>query len=326
MIYKKRFLILTMILGLTFSVNAQFDVKLHITSGITDTAILSAIENNTSLLLSEIGLAFVEERDPDFLAIAISPTAQKSILDTWHNTLFNCSRSELNRKVIKRYDGGFQVREIPITIFDDSVALADRMLDYVVNYNANGGIEDFYVTSHSISTMISEGTEVREFTRRQRILDFIEQFRTAYNTKDLKFLNTVYGDSALIITGRVIKVQPVDSNIKVPYEMVDYTTQTKDQYLRKMKYVFAANKYLNLEFEETEIHQHPKYPEIYGVTFLQHWNAATYKDKGYVFLMIDFADDDNPIIQIRTWQPEKYNDEKLSKDEIFKVTSFNINR
>jgi hypothetical protein len=326
--YKKSFFVLSVLLSATINVHAQFDVKLHITDGITNIGVRTAIEKNTSLLLSEIGRAFVEERDPNFAAIAISPEAQKSILDTWHNTPFNCSRSELNRKIIKRYDGGYQVREIPVTIFDDSVALDDRMLNYVVNYNASGKIEDFYVTSHSISAMISEGMEVKEYVRRERIVDFIDQFRTAYNTKDLNFLNMVYGDSALIIIGKVVKIQPIkDSPVQIPTRQIDYTTQTKVQYLRKMKFVFAANKYINLDFKELEIQQHPKYPEMYGVVFKQHWNTSTYKDVGYVFLMIDFADENNPIIHIRTWQPERYNSgQELSKDEIFSVTSFIINR
>jgi hypothetical protein len=51
-----------------------------------------------------------------------------------------------------------------------------------------------------------------------------------------------------------------------------------------------------------------------------------YNDKGYVFLMMDFLDEDKPIIQIRTWQPEKYNGTYLKPDEIFSVTSFDINR
>ena len=53
---------------------------------------------------------------------------------------------------------------------------------------------------------------------------------------------------------------------------------------------------------------------MYGVTVKQDWNSTTYSDKGYVFLMIDLKDVDNPIIHVRTW------DEKDS----FNIKSFPI--
>ena len=69
--------------------------------------------------------------------------------------------------------------------------------------------------------------------------------------------------------------------------------------------------------------KHKKYPEIYGVTFKQHWNTTRYSDVGYVFLLIDFQDEENPIIHVRTWQPEKYaNGKKLERDKVFGLGTF----
>ena len=44
-----------------------------------------------------------------------------------------------------------------------------------------------------------------DYARRQIIVDFIENFRTAYNRKDNVMLNSVFSDKALIITGRARK-------------------------------------------------------------------------------------------------------------------------
>lgn len=33
--------------------------------------------------------------------------------------------------------------------------------------------------------------------------------------------------------------------------------------------------------------------------------SSTYGDKGYLFLMVDINDPENPIIKVRTWQPER---------------------
>ena len=57
--------------------------------------------------------------------------------------------------------------------------------------------------------------------------------------------------------------------------------------------------------------QHSLYPEIYGVSFLQMWTDQHGTDNleskmpGYIFLMIDFKENENqPIIHVRTWQPQ----------------------
>ena len=45
--------------------------------------------------------------------------------------------------------------------------------------------------------------------------------------------------------------------------------------------------------------------EIYGIQIHQDYYSSTYGDTGYLFLMVDINDPDNPIISIRTWQPER---------------------
>jgi predicted nucleic acid-binding protein len=326
---RRNFFIISILFGVLY-VQAQTDVKLHITDGIADTVIKAAIESNSSLLLTEMGKAFIEERTPDFTGIAISPEASKTIVSIWnHTSMMSCSVSELNRKCIIRYDGGYQIRDIPVIMLNENIADADRKQEVCINYTSQGVIDEIFISNdiHRISSFVTEGMEVQEGRRRQRILDFVEQFRTAYNTKDLEFLKMVYSDNALIITGKVVKVMAnVEKRIQVPEEHIVYTVQTKEEYLRKMKYIFINNRYINLEFSEVEIQQHPKYPEIYGVVFKQYWNVSTYNDTGYVFLMIDFIDENNPVIHIRTWQPQRYNKQDLKREEVFGVTSFVVNR
>lgn len=324
---RKFFLVLSIMFFWTFYAHAQFDVNLQITDGIVDTALKSAIENNTSLLLSELGKALMEDRVPDFTDISISPEASTTILSVWNNTsVMNCNVSELNRKCINRYDGGYQIRNIPIFMAD--AAEDDQKQEIAINYTNSGKIDGVFIYDKDMygTTLLTEGVEVKEFQRRQRIQDFVEEFRTAYNTKNLNFLEIVYSDNAIIITGKIIKTIPDnEATIKVSKEQIKYVTQTKEQYLRKMKFIFAANKYINLEFQDIEIQQHPKYPELYGIVLKQYWNSSTYNDVGYVFLMIDFKDEDSPIIHIRTWQPEKYNGVELRSDEVFGITSFDDN-
>ena len=45
---------------------------------------------------------------------------------------------------------------------------------------------------------------------------------------------------------------------------------------------------------------------------------------GYLFLMINFEDEMNPTIQVRTWQPDKYNGKPLPREEVFSLDMFSI--
>ena len=91
-----------------------------------------------------------------------------------------------------------------------------------------------------------------------------------------------------------------------------------------MKKIFAGNKYINVLFDEVEVIQHPKWTNIYGVTLKQEWHSNRYSDVGFIFLMIDFKDENHPLIQVRTWQPEKLDGKVLSRDEVFSLGDFNI--
>lgn len=83
-----------------------------------------------------------------------------------------------------------------------------------------------------------------------------------------------------------------------------------------------------MKFSDIEIVEHPKYDNIYGVTLKQLWKTDRYQDEGYLFLMVDFRDSDNPLIQVRTWQPYKDTAGNIvtQKKDVFHLGSFRIVR
>ncbi|HOQ81377.1 MAG TPA: nuclear transport factor 2 family protein, partial [Candidatus Cloacimonadota bacterium] len=91
-------------------------------------------------------------------------------------------------------------------------------------------------------------------------------------------------------------------------EKVEYVKQNKSEYISHTKRVFASNKQIRVFFDDIDISISPKNDNIYGVQLLQTWRGDYYADKGYLFLMIDFTDDEHPKIYVRTWQPEKDED------------------
>jgi hypothetical protein len=154
-------------------------------------------------------------------------------------------------------------------------------------------------------------------------LDFIENYRTAYNRKDLQYITDVFSDNALIIVGKVVKLKedsPDYLSGNFSAEQVQYIRHSKKSYLIALTKNFHKNRFINIGFNEIEIFMHPVYERIYGVTLLQHWTSSNYSDSGYLFLMVDFKEERNPIIHVRTWQPEKF----VTRNEVFSLGDFEI--
>jgi hypothetical protein len=134
------------------------------------------------------------------------------------------------------------------------------------------------------------------------IINFVEDFRTSYQLKDIDFLEKVFSDKALIITGKVLE-STSQGELKT---MVEYKRQTKVEYLTNLKDIFARAKMININFDTIRVVRHPKITDIYGVNLKQTWNSESlkggrYRDVGYVFLVIDFAVEEKPKIWVRTW-------------------------
>jgi hypothetical protein len=327
MIRKKTFsVILFLAVTFTVSTHAQEGVtQLRITEGIEEGIAKMQIELNTSLLLTAMSVCMIEGTLPDTSGIDISDEAAQTLLSMWQSSSeMICPISNVERKCLHRMQGGYQVRDIPVSIL--AAPEEDREHNLVINYTKNGQIDDIFVAVDNarIDQILLNNVSVEDLARRMRILDFVEQFRTSYNIRDLNHIKKVFSNNALIITGKVVKEKPNSDQVlkNIGTEKIVYQTQTKQEYVAKLEGIFANNKYINIGFEDIEVMTHPKYSEIYGVTLKQKWNTTNYSDVGYLFLMIDFKDDDNPLIHVRTWQPEKYNGRELAREERFHVGSF----
>jgi hypothetical protein len=327
MIRKRTFsIILFLAIISTVRTHAQEGVtQLHITEGIEEGVAKMQIELNTSLLLTAMSSSIIDGALPDTTGIDISAEAAQTLLSMWQYTSeMVCPISNVERKCLHRTQGGYQVRDIPVSIL--AAPEDDRDHNLVINYTKYGRIDDIFVAvdNAQIDQILLNNVSVEDLARRMRILDFVEQFRTAYNIKDLNHIKKVFSNNALIITGKVVKEKPNSDQVmqNIGAEKIVYQTQTKNEYVAKLARIFTNNKYINIEFDDIEVMTHPKYSEIYGVTLKQRWNTTGYSDVGYLFLMIDFKDDDNPLIHVRTWQPEKYNGKELAREERFHVGSF----
>lgn len=303
------------------------NTKVKITDGITDTYLKSKIELGISSLLKSFNVAVINGNNPKVDNDLLSKTARNVLNDLWKTSPMTCPVSEINEICLTTSDG-YQVRNIPVTMMNAEESDQDQEL--VFSIDKHGKIYDISIAidENKYTEIMSEHISVEDLFRRQVIVDFVESYRTSYNRKDLEFIESVFSDNALIITGKVIKEKPKSDYAlrALSTERIVYQKRTKQEYIRNLKKVFSANKYINVLFDEVEVIQHPKLTDIYGVTLKQEWHSDKYSDVGFVFLMIDFQDELHPLIQVRTWQPEKLDGKVLDRDEVFNLGDFDIVR
>ena len=277
--------------------NAQYKTDFLLT-GISEGPLKTTMEQGVSSLLTEFNVAQFAGRalnlEAEGLQGKVTSHAAASLRALWRNSPFRCTETEVIEKCLKT-PSGYQVRNIPLLMepLDKENYQDDLYQELVIN-----------------------------FRRRQVILDFVENFRTAYNRKDIPFLTQVFSDDALIITGRQIKQAKADAGISLA-KSFEYKRQTKAEYLANLTGVFQRNKTIKVIFDDIKVVKHPMKDYYYGVTLRQGWRADTYSDVGYVFLLMDFKDENNPIIHVRTWQPNKYDDgTEVPEDKIFSLSDF----
>lgn len=301
-----------------------------ITDGEVDPNVKAHMETNVKALLDAFRTAADNgEKTVKLSKDNVSKTAIEEIKEIWKSSAMSCPPMNLNCRCLKT-SNGYQVRGIPVDILAADGDEARQEL--TINFDTEGTISNVAIAieMNRYEELMAQKQSDLDYARRQIIVDFIENFRTAYNRKDNAMLNSVFSDKALIITGRVVKEKPNSdlTRLTLNNNRVVYIKQTKQEYLTKLAQVFKTVKFINVKFSDIEIVEHPKFDSIYGVTLKQSWRTDRYHDEGYLFLMIDFRDSDNPLIQVRTWQPYKDAAGNIvtQKDEVFHLGSFRIVR
>ena len=307
------------------SVVVQATVQVKITSGLDNPALQAKMECTMSQLLTEINAAQSANRSLNFGAIGVPQSVQVSMSMLWENTQFVCTETLLEEKCIST-NNGYQFRAIPLQIkpapeekLDD-----DEYQEAVISFDKQGVLLSFYfsLSTTQYSQIIRGSKELTDVRRRQVILDYTERFRTAYNQKDIQFMEQIFSDDALIITGQVIKQKPIDG-ITLPDKII-YKKYTKYEYLANLRRSFAQKGYIRVTFDEIKVLRHPTDPTIYGVTLHQGYTSSNYHDDGYLFILWDFSDELQPQILVRTWQPDSFNEGKLPEEEVFSLDDFDI--
>ena len=321
---KRILLFLTLVIvGLAFVTNASA-VTVTIADGIDNENVRYRIENAIARILNEINAAQRDHRPLDFHVMDVNTHVQRSMSMLWENTPFVCTDDVIVEHGITT-GTGYQVRNIPLMMkpTGERAFNEDEYQEAVISFDRQGNVESFYlsISMNLYMNVVKSNLELTDLRRRQMILDYVEQFRTAYNQKDVNFLNQVFSEDALIITGRVITQRHAEGFTS---QKIRYNKQSKHQYLTNLTRVFNTTQYIRVAFDDIEVMRHPTNSDFYGVTLHQGWTSNTYHDEGYIFLLWDFRNEDAPEIHVRTWQPDKIGGKNLARDEVFSLGDFDI--
>ena len=314
--------ILTAFIFFPFLISAQVTFKFSPNS-IQTGNLKTTMENNISSLLTEINKAGKKAGYLDLTEINMEPEAKNRLQALWEDITFTCNDNVNIKRCLEDYQG-YQVRGIPITVKSKDNGNPSENRELTISLNKTGtitGVRLAWELQQDVDAMMKGSTSVTDVRQRREILKWVEDFRSYYNEKNLKSLNQIFSDDALIITGSVVSQRKKTGDMGVQFEKsVKYKVQNKQEYLSNLSRVFRNNARINVGFDHISIMKHGAKPNIYGVTLHQSWRAGAYHDEGWLFLLWDFNDPDHPQIHVRTWQSEQI----AAKDGLFSLDDFFI--
>ena len=297
-------------------------VNFEFSDGIEEGILKTKMEHQMSSLLSAINEANAVNADVNFSGIDITDDASASLTMTWEQVHFSIEDDDIVDHCISLpgKSGGFRIQNIGVLMNpkEESGYDGEKRREIYIDFDKTGKIVDFNVTlgMNMYTEILKKGEELGDLDRRMQIIDWCEHFAKAYCDKNMKFMQTIFSDDAIIITGKMT-MQRVHTDMGMKDQAkVKYVQQTKSQYLSNLSRVFASNSYVNVKFEDYTVIRHGAKPNYYGVTLRQKWHTARYSDEGTVFLIWDFTNEEAPRILVRTWQP--------TTEKAFKMGDFKL--
>jgi len=227
---------------------------------------------------------------------------------------------------VNKTANGWEVRKIRVLTYYPS--LNRQATEYLIlDFDENGNFYDvnFGTVEQLYEQFAEQGTYGNDWGNRQTIVKFVEKYRSAFLTRNMPMLDSMFAEEAVIIVGRELKKGKKSDNYqyaKVTESQPDiqYVQYTKKQYLANQKKAFQNQKDIFLGYSTFKINKKNNMPGTYGISMKQQYTATTYADEGHLFLLVDFLQD-QPQIYVRSWQPKEWSD-----DAIIKLANFKLNK
>jgi len=227
---------------------------------------------------------------------------------------------------VNRTYNGWELRKI--TVLNKYPTLGKQAPEYMVlDYDDNGNLYDvnFGIMQDLYGQFVEQGLFGDDWGNRQVIIKFAEKYRTAFLSRNIEMLDSLFADEAVIIVGRVLKKTKMKdvykySQLNEDQPDVRYMQYTKGEYLKNQSRLFKNQKDIYMGYNSFKISRKNKQDNVYGLSMRQFYNSTSYADEGYLFLLIDF-NQAQPQIYVRSWQPQEW-----SEGALIKLSNFNMNK
>lgn len=199
------------------------------------------------------------------------------------------------------------VRSIPMSFSFARGVKKSFVEDIVFTFDSSGLIESLAFGLDDIAAKDILTKQAWPETARMALMEFLENYKTAFALERLDYIRTIFDDNAVIIVGKVATVAPnpmAENQLSYNNKVITRTRYTKEQYLRNLERCFASNEFVNIHFANNDVIKAGKGGEIYGIQIKQDYYSTNYGDTGYLFLLVDINEPKTPMIKVRTWQPE----------------------
>lgn len=289
----------------------------------------------------------IETSETNYIASAIDETPYRLIMDNVLNAIasknynaaeqyFTPNGADMFRKLINygkarildsanlqfsEIDGKTVCRNAAMSFSFRNGMRKSFVEDVVFTFNSDKKIDyiAFGLGDRAQNDILNKGEW--SLTARNAIMNFLENYKTAYALKRLDYIEQVFDDNAVIISGCVIR-RPKGRELEnseqfISNQYVRYTRVNKDEYIDRLRRSFAGKEFINIRFSNNDVRKMSKGGELYCIQIKQDYYSSNYGDSGYLFLMVDLNRPDAPVIKVRTWQPQPDPDFGLIGPEFF---------
>lgn len=218
---------------------------------------------------------------------------------------------------------GYELRSIPIIAKYPSLnkQTTDNL---VLDFDKKGKLTNiqFSVFDDMLKLATQNVKNEEELSQRKILVKFVEKYRSCFLYRDVKALETLFSDNAVIIVGRVFEPTPKLKDYKYTaygdQPDIEYITFTKNEYLNNIRNIFNANEDIHIGYNSFKVLTKNNEPGVYAISMRQDYASSRYSDEGHLFLLIDF-NDELPKIYVRSWQPGEWSDERMIEISNFKI-------
>lgn len=227
-------------------------------------------------------------------------------------------------------DGNTVVRGLQMSFYFDRGTTKSCVEDVILTLNKDNLISNvaFGLGKTAENDILCREAPGWTDQTREQVMEFMENYKTAYCMRDLDYIRSIFADDAVIIVGNIVRTRSKartgdDMTISLGgQQKIVENRYTKEEYLKRLERCFRNNEFINLRFSKNDARWLRKCKEkngkdIFAIEIAQEYNSTTYADEGYLFLLVDMTEPDTPQIKIRTWQPSQTPIEQLYNEGDF---------